>query len=272
MIILRIVLLLAVGYAGICVLLYLSQAKLIYFPGPPGVSSPRDIGLAFEEVWLHPAGGGRVHGWFVSAPDARGAVLFCHGNAGTIDDRLDTLRILHKLRLAVLIFDYRGYGRSDGSPSEANTYADAEAAWRHLTERRGIAPDRILLWGRSLGGAVAVELATRHAAAGLVVESSFTSIPDMAAGTFPIPLPFRLLCRHVYDSAAKVARLSCPTLFLHSPEDDIIPWRHGERLFAAAAEPKRLVRIRGDHNHGFLQSGEAYLGPVRAFVSEVLGP
>jgi len=272
MIFLRILLVLALAYVGICVLLYLFQSRLIFFPGPPGARSPRDAGLAFEEVWLSPDGGGRVHAWFVPAPDARGAVVFCHGNAGTIENRLETLAILHRLRLTALIFDYRGYGRSEGRPSEANTYADAQAAWRHLTDHRGIAPDRILLWGRSLGGAVAVELAARHAPAGLVVESSFTSVPDLAAHAVPIWLPTRLLCRHVYDSAAKVAKLTCPKLFIHSPEDDVIPFEYGERLFAAAAPPKRFVRIRGDHNQGYRESGRAYLDPVKAFLTEVLGP
>jgi len=267
----RILLLLVAGYAAICLLLYLFQAKLIFFPGGPGGSTPRDVGLAFEEVWLEPEGGGRVHAWFVPAPDARGAVIFCHGNAGSIGNRLDTLRILHGLRLATLIFDYRGYGRSSGSPSETATYGDAEAAWKHLTGSRGIPVERVLVWGRSLGGGVAVELASRHRPAGLVVESSFTSVPALAAGTFPLPLPTRLLCRHVFDSDRKVTRLDMPKLFIHSPDDDVVPFRFGRSLFEAAAEPKRFVTIRGDHNHGFLDSGSDYLRPVSAFVEEVLG-
>jgi len=267
----RILLILVLSYAAICLLLYLFQSKLIFFPGGPSLSTPRDAGLAFEEVWLEPEGGGRVHAWFVPAPGARGAVIFCHGNAGTIGNRLDTLRIVHGLRLATLIFDYQGYGRSSGSPSEKATYADAEAAWKHLTGSRGIAAERVLIWGRSLGGGVAVELASRHPAAGLIVESSFTSVPALAAGTFPLPLPTRLLCRHVYDSAEKVSHLAMPKLFIHSPDDEVVPVRFGEGLFGAAAEPKRFARIRGDHNNGFLDSGADYVSPVAAFVEEVLG-
>ena len=271
MIFLRILIILVLAYVGLCVVLWIFQASFIYFPGAPDTATPGDVDLTFEEVWLEPAGGARVHAWFIPAANARGAVVFCHGNAGTIADRLATLKILHGLRLSALIFDYQGYGRSEGSPSESGTYADAEAAWRHLTEQRGYPTDRVLIWGRSLGGAVAVELAGRHQPAGLIVESSFTSVPDMARETFPIWIPARWICRHVYDAAARVPALTCPKIFLHSPDDEVIPFHHGERLHALAGDPKRFVRLAGDHNHGFLDHSPLYLAAVGKFVDEVLG-
>lgn len=271
MMIVRVLLLLVAGYGLICVMLWLFQARFIYFPGRPHDAIPRDVGLAFEEVWLTTEGGRKLHAWWVPGEKSRGAVVFCHGNAGTIGHRLTTLAILHRLGLDTLIFDYQGYGRSEGSPGEQALYADADAAWRYLTETRGIPPERVLAWGRSLGGAVAVELASRRRVAGLVVESSFTSVPDMAKGTFPIPLPIEFLCTHRFDSAARVPKITCPKLFLHSPDDEIVPYRLGRRLYEAAAEPKTFIEISGDHNEGYAESGEGYVGAIRTFVGEALG-
>jgi len=197
-------------------------------------------------------------------------VLFCHGNGGNISHRLDTIWTWNKLGMNVLIFDYRGYGKSEGKPSEEGTYLDAEAAWKHLVEKRGAAGERIIIHGRSLGGAVAARLARDHTPAGLILESTFSSVPDMAAKLYPM-FPVRLLSRFEYGTAEYVAAVKCPVMVIHSAEDDIIPFKLGRRVFEAAGEPKRFVQIHGSHNSGFMESDGVYTPALRKFLSERLG-
>jgi uncharacterized protein len=229
-------------------------------------STPEVRGLAYEDVTLTTADGLALHAWYLPHPAPRGVLLFCHGNAGNISHRLDSLQIFHRLGLAVLIFDYRGYGRSEGSPSEDGTYRDAEAAWRHLVEERGVAPAQIVLFGRSLGAAVAAELASRHTPGALILESAFTSVPDLAAELYPF-LPARRLARFRYDAQSALRGVAAPVLIVHSPEDEIIPIHHGRRLYDAAAEPKAFLEIRGDHNFGFVLSGREYVDGLDRFLS-----
>ena len=261
---------LAIGYGALLAFLYLNQARMIYFPYRELAATPAAVGLPFEEQWLKTADGMRIHAWFLPHPAERGVILFSHGNGGNLSHRLDSLRIFHALGWSVLIYDYRGYGLSDGAPDEAGTYRDAEAAWRHLVDGRGYRPERIVSFGRSLGGAVAAELASRHPPAALILESTFTSVPDMAAELYPL-FPVRLLARYRYDARARLAEIHTPLLVIHSRDDEIVPFRHGERLFAAAGDPKRFVAIEGGHNDGFLVSGERYLAPLAAFLGEVGG-
>lgn len=258
--------LLGLGYAVFIAVLYATQDRLLYFPTRTLEATPRDIGLAFEEVPLTTADGQHLHGWYVPAATSRTTLLFLHGNAGNISHRLDSLRIFHGLGLNVFIFDYRGYGKSSGRPSEQGTYRDAEAAWRYLTAERGMKPAEIVLFGRSLGGSVAAWLARQATPRALILESTPTSVPDLAADLYPW-LPARWLCRFRYDALAAVRELRCPVLIVHSPEDEIIPFAHAERLFAAAAEPKRFLRLRGDHNGGFLLSGPLYRDGLRDFLA-----
>jgi len=267
--IVRILGLLAALYLCVCVLAYVFQEKLIYHPASQVRSTPAALNLEYQDLHLVSSQGRKIHAWYVPCKNARGAVVFCHGNAGNLGHRLATVRFLHRFRLSALLFDYQGFGRSEGTPNEANTYQDAEAAWRHLTTTVGIPADRVLVWGRSLGAAVAVELASHHAPAGLVLESAFSSLADVAGRHF-FWLPARWLCRNAYDSASKVPGLTCPKLFFHSPQDEIIPFHLGRRLFDAAAEPKRFVQIRGDHNSGFLVSEKDYALAVEGFLAEVL--
>lgn len=263
---LRLALVLLVGYALVCGLVWLFQARLVYFPGPPPSVTPAALGLEHRELELTTKDDERLHAWFVPRAEAVGAVLVCHGNAGSIEQRIELARAFHELGWSVLLFDYRGFGKSSGSPSEEGTYLDGEAAWAHLVEGEGLAPESIVLYGESLGVGVALELARRHPAAALIAESGFTSLPDMAAAVYPF-LPARWLARIRYDNLAKVAQLEMPLLILHSPADEIVPVAHAERLFAAAPEPKRLVLTGGGHNAGgFLQRAE-----WRAPVAEVLG-
>ncbi|HEX6884519.1 MAG TPA: alpha/beta hydrolase [Planctomycetota bacterium] len=269
--VLRVLLLVLAAYAGLCLLVALFQARLVYFPGPPPRVDPAALGLAHREVELTTSDGERLHGWFFPREGAAGAVLVCHGNAGSVENRLELARAFLELGWAVLLFDYRGYGLSTGRPSEAGTYLDAEAAHAHLTGVEGFAPERIVLHGESLGGGVALELALRRPCAALILESAFTSIPDMAAEVYPF-LPARLLARIRYDNLAKVVRLGVPLLVVHSPQDEIVPFAHGERLLAAAREPKRLLRTGGGHNAGgFVQRAE-WRAEVGAFLARTRTP
>ncbi|MCP4041937.1 MAG: alpha/beta hydrolase, partial [Gammaproteobacteria bacterium] len=171
----------ALVYLGLTLLLYLKQESFVFIPTRTLVYTPKDAGLSYEEVQFRSSSGTPLHGWFVPAPNAGFTLLFLHGNAGNISNRLDSLRIFHQLGLNCLIFDYSGYGQSGGKASEKGSYRDAEAAWRYLVEKRGIPPHRIIFFGRSLGSAVASWLATQHPPHALILESPFTSVPDLGA-------------------------------------------------------------------------------------------
>jgi fermentation-respiration switch protein FrsA (DUF1100 family) len=261
------------GYALVAAAVYVFQDRLLFLPNLPSrevLATPATGGLSFEPVALRTSDGLSLDGWFVHAEKARGTVLFFHGNAGNISHRMESLRVFHALELDTLIFDYRGYGRSEGRPTEDGTYRDAEAAWSHLVNERGVSAERIVLFGRSLGAAVAAELATRHRAAGLILESTFTSVPDFGARVYPW-LPVRWLSRLHYDTLARLPRVDVPVLVVHSPDDEIIPYAQGRRLFDAAREPKRFLEIRGGHNEGFWVSRQAYMRGLDSFLREVCG-
>jgi fermentation-respiration switch protein FrsA (DUF1100 family) len=250
-------------------LLFAIQTSLIFPAGGSIWREPSSAGWAFENIWLEPAPGERTHAWWMPLEDMRGAVLFSHGNAGTMADRLDFAAILRDQGVGVFFYDYGGYGNSSGRPSEERCYRDIRAAWRWLTEEAGIEPRRIVLMGRSLGGGPAIQLATEVEPAGVIVESSFTSIPDMAAQAFPF-LPVRRLVRHRMDNAAKIGAVSAPVFVLHSPRDEVVPFRHGQRLYEAATEPKRFHEMRGGHNDGWFLSYPEYGHALGAFMDEVL--
>lgn len=268
----QLVVVLLVVYVFLLGLLYVFQSRLIYFPNVAAVHSdarPTDIGLRYEDVIFRTSDNLELHGWFIPAGRPRGVLLFMHGNAGNITHRLDSIAVFNRLGLSVFIFDYRGYGKSEGTPSESGTYEDAGAAWRYLTEDRAIAAKDIVLFGRSLGAAVAAELASRTRPAALILESAFTSTPDVAARLYWY-FPVRLLSRFDYGTKAYVAEIGCPLLVVHSPDDEIIPFDHGEAIFAAAPEPKAFLRISGNHNEGFLVSGTVYDGGLQNFLGDYL--
>jgi len=261
-------LLVAAIYTVLALFLYVSQSRLIYYPDLPSrtlVTTPHRIGLAHESVELATQDGETLSAWFVPAPDARATLLFAHGNAGNISHRLDSIRLFNELGLAVFIFDYRGYGESSGKPSEQGTYTDAETAWDYLTAERGIDPEEIVVFGRSLGAAIAAHLAHRHTPKALIVESAFTSVPDFGAEQYPL-FPVRLLARIRYDTRSTLQGIHAPLLVVHSAEDEIIPYHHGEQIHATANEPKHLLTIRGGHNDGFLVSGKQYVEGVLQFL------
>ena len=262
---------LALLYAALSAFMWIRQESMLFLPGMPTrqlVASPADIGLGYEALSIVTADGEQLDAWFIPAPDTRGALLFLHGNAGNISHRLDSLRIFNRLGLAVLILDYRGYGRSTGQPSERGTYEDARAAWRHLVEERGIPAERIVIFGRSLGGAVATWLATEYEPRGLIVESTFRSVPDLAAEIYWF-LPVRRLARIEYPVESMMSSVTAPVLVVHSREDEIIPFHHGEALHMAAGERARMLELRGGHNTGFLQSQRQYVEGIGAFLDEL---
>jgi len=193
-------------------------------------------------------------------------LLFCHGNAGNISHRLESIRIFHQLGLNVFIFDYRGFGRSAGSISELGSYADVEAAWTYLIKQRNIAPEKIILFGRSLGSGIAAWLAKEKKSLAIILESSFISIPELARKYYPI-FPIKLLARIKYPVIDYVKQISCAKLIIHSIDDELIPYQHGQRNFQMAYEPKRFLSIRGSHNEGFLISKEEYISGIEAFLS-----
>ncbi len=261
---------LVASYLGACVLLTSCQSKLIWFPGRPGGVTPRDEGLEFENLTLKTQDGEQLHAWFLPAKgEPRGALLLSHGNAGTIEDRLDIARFFVESRVSVLLYDYRGYGSSTGSPSEDGTYADGRAAWKALVEQRGFAPARILLYGESLGGGIAVELATEVKSAGLILHDTFSSLDDAAAYHYPW-LPVRWLLRTHYANLSKIGRVTTPLFLIHSPDDEVIPFEQGQKLFAAAAEPKELLVTAGGHNGPSYLGSEEWRARVRAFVERAL--
>jgi uncharacterized protein len=226
------------------------ERSLLFYPVPShGDSNRQPMGLDAENAHFQSADGTKLHGWYLRHPDPRAVVLFCHGNAGNISHRAGLLKILHqRVGVSAMIFDYRGYGHSEGTPTEAGVMADARAARKWLAQRAGIAEDRIVLMGRSIGGAVAVDLASSDGAVGLVLESTFSSVPDVAAKLYPL-LPVRLLMRSKFDSAAKIGRYHGPLLQSHGDADRVVPYKLGRRLHAAANSPKQFVVIPGgDHN------------------------
>jgi uncharacterized protein len=247
---------------------YFFQHRLVYVPFSDLDSDPSRIGLSYREVFLD-VPGGKIHAWFIPAEEERGVVLFCHGNAGNISHRLQSIEMLHFLGMSIMIFDYQGYGKSSGKPSEKNTYQDAETAWNYLVDHRGIAQEKIFIFGRSLGGAVAADLASRTRPAGVILESTFTSARDIASDLFFF-LPVRLLSRFDYDTLKKLNQISSPLKIIHSPDDEIIPFAHGQRLYQAAPEPKYFTEIHGGHNTGYLDSREQYLEELDAFFSRYL--
>ena len=267
---------LALAYGGFAALLFLFQDKLAYYPqiGREIHATPREAGMDYEELTLATDDGERLDAWFIPAQGqthSQAVVLFLHGNAGNISHRMDSIAMFHRLGYGVLIFDYRGYGRSSGKPSEAGLQRDAAAAWDHLTRQRGIPPRRIVLFGESLGGALAARLAVQERPGALVLSSVFTSVPDLAADLYPW-LPARWLARLRYDTRASLAQTSCPVLVAHSPDDEIIPFRHGQRLFAAAPGPKAFLRMAGGHNDGFIFMRPAWVDVLAGFLREHVEP
>lgn len=249
--------------------------RYVYYPTPwdPDDWAARS-GLPLEDLHFAAADGTRLHGWMIPATPEAPVLLWCHGNAGNIIDRLDVLKPFAQRGISSLIFDYRGYGQSEGRPTERGLYQDALAAYA-LLRSRGIPPERIVLYGQSLGAAVCSELALQRPAAGLILETPFTSIPDMARRYYG-PLPAHLLLAARYDVLSRMPRIKVPLLVIHGDQDSIVPMAMGRRVFEAAPEPKTWLRVpSADHNDLAFVGGARYEHALLAFICRVthaLGP
>lgn len=264
---------LGIAYGAVLVLVFLFQSHLVFFPGTgrEAVVTPQSYGLRFESVQIRTADGETLDAWWVPAEAARGVVLFFHGNAGNISHRLDYLQMFHRLRYTTLIVDYRGYGKSTGTPSEAGTYRDAEAAWEYLRHARMARPQNVVIAGESLGAAVAtwlaaeVSLTTGEGPRAVLLFSTFTSVNDLGAQVYWF-LPVRLLSRIGYDNEANLKRIRAPVFIAHSRDDDIVPYAHGKRLYETANEPKTFLEMRGGHNDGFIFVRPEWVAELSTFL------
>lgn len=261
-------------YLGLLALIYFKQDALVFQSAMDRGfhATPASIGLGFDPLTLTTPDGETLDGWHVPATPGtrtRGLVIIFHGNAGNISHRLDYLRMFHDLGYASLIIDYRGYGRSSGRPSEEGSYMDADTTWRHATQALGYPAGRIVVFGESLGGAVATQLAAIRQPAALVLASTFTSVPDLGAEIYPW-LPIRLLARIRYDSRDRLPHLNSPVLVIHSRNDDIIPFAHGQRLFEMARAPKQFLEIQGGHNDGFVFGRSEWVQQLDLFLKQAM--
>ena len=225
--------------------------------------------MPYEDVYLVTDDDIRIHGWYVPHPDAKATLLFFHGNAGNLSHRLESISIFHDIGLSVFIIDYRGYGRSGGRPSERGTYRDATAAWNYLVDERRLRPDEIIVFGRSLGGAVAAWSAAKVRPAAVILESTFTSVKELGKHYYPY-LPVSWIVRIHYPVDEYVTSFTCPALVIHSHQDDVVPVWLGQRLFEHVPEPKMFLPISGDHNNGFLLSRDAYVSGIKRFLQTYL--
>lgn len=261
-------------YAGLCGFLWFDQEHFIFFPSTEQSRlTPAAFRIPFEDVWIPVSSSPeeKLHGWWIPNPATRRVMLYLHGNGGNIATNLEHAVRMRNLGASVLIIDYRGYGRSTGRfPSESRVYEDAETAWQYLVHERSINPHEIVIYGHSLGGAIGIELASHHPeAAGLITESAFTSIVDMARNERAYSwLPVGLLVRQKFASLEKVPSLKMPVLFIHGVDDEIAPHRMSEQLYNAAPGVKKLVLIEGAvHEDCAINGGEKYESAVRSFLS-----
>jgi uncharacterized protein len=257
-----------VGITLVVVLLRLFENRLIFFPPryPDGFVSPEAYGIHPEEVWLTASDGIKLNAYFFAAPQSSRVILWFHGNAENIGMGIGQLKALEQLGVNVFELDYRGYGKSEGSPGEAGVYRDAEAAYSYLAQSRHFDPKSIFIYGHSLGGAVAVDLASRYECGGLIVESSFTSVPEMASHIYRVSLA-RYIPKSRFDSLGKIARVKAPVLIIHGTGDPVVPFAMGRRLYEAASEPKTFLPIEGGgHDDPYVVGGRAYFNRLGAFI------
>jgi fermentation-respiration switch protein FrsA (DUF1100 family) len=255
---------------GLVMTPYKLERLFVYYPTHRIRYDPGIVGLSFQDIYLKTKDNVTLHGWFIPYEGAACTLLIFHGNGGNIGDRVAWLKILNDLGVHILIIDYRGYGKSEGEPHEAGLYLDALAAWDWWTAERKPSGEKIVLFGESLGGAVAVHLAADFPVTGLVLQSTFTSARDMAKTMFPIGLLQPLMNVH-FNSAEKIARISCAKLFIHGTRDEIVPFRLGERLFELASDPKSFYVVPdAGHNDLPIVAGSEYARQLKTFLAGIL--
>jgi uncharacterized protein len=271
---LRFVLLLLL-VSGVCLIMRNFEQEFVYAPSPFINKTPRDAGMPFDNIALVADDGVNIQGWFVPAPPPEEPVatnvppptlLFLHGRAGNMSDSLEKVHLFHDMGLNVFIIDYHGYGKSGGEPSERALTGDALAAFFYLSEKRNVAPDRLYLYGQDLGGAVAIDLATKVFAKGLITEGANASVIEKIEDAWPL-IPWQFLLRNQFDSLAKIGNVHIPILLIHSADDDIVPINDSRRLFSLANEPKEFVEIHGTQRDAFFNSFDIYYDKISHFVS-----
>lgn len=247
------------------------EDRLIFQPSVEIVRTPRDAGLEFQDYFFTTPDGTRLNGWFIPHLEAIATLVWFHGNAGNISHRVENIKLLHdKVRINIFIFDYRGYGRSEGSVSEEGTYLDGAAALEFVTKQLRVETKNLIIFGRSLGAAVAAEMASQFDSRALILETPFASIREMAQAVFPA-LPIGPFLQTRYDVLEKVRRIRVPLLILHGDRDEVVPYQQGKKVFEAAQEPKSFYTIRGaHHNDTFIVGGDAYFQRFRSFVEAAI--
>ncbi|MDP8299693.1 MAG: alpha/beta hydrolase [Candidatus Tantalella remota] len=256
---------------GVLVFLWIRwfEYSNLFFPTASMEETPQAAGLEYEDVYFSSSDGTSLNGWFIPQVDKpRGTILFCHGNAGNISHRLEIITMLYRLGFNVFIFDYRGYGKSKGRPSEKGTYEDGYAAYEYLVSRDDVDKKKILFYGKSLGGAIAVEVASRTDVPAVIIDSTFTSTTDMAKEIYPF-LPMSVVITIKYDTLSKMGGLKVPVLVIHSSEDDIVPYHHGKMLFEASIEPKSFLNLRGGHNDSVFLNEDKYAVGINEFLEKI---
>lgn len=242
--------------------------RSIFFPTREISETPQVLNLAYDDIILKTEDGIELNAWFIPAPSKEAksqlTVLFCHGNGGNISHRLDKIAMFCGLGFSVFIYDYRGYGKSEGRASEQGMYRDARAAYQYLVKQEAIAPDAIIVYGESLGAAAAVDLAAQAKVGSLILEGAFSSAKDMAKELYPFLPSFVIQSK--LDSLSKMNAVSCPVLFIHSQDDEIVPIELARKLYNVAREPKTFLAIEGDHNFGVINFQEKVRAGIREFV------
>ena len=259
---------------GLYLLLLSYEQSYVFHPGTTLSKTPRDVDLPFDSVILTASDDVNIHGWFIpehtreeegAATDVSPTLLFFHGSDGNISDRLQKVRLFHDIGFDVFIIDYRGYGKSSGNPSERGLANDALAAYSYLVEKRGVKPQRLYLYGEDLGAAVAIDIATKARAAGLITEAASASVVGDVQQAWPL-IPWQFLLRNKFDSVSKIRDVHIPVLLIHSADDDVVSFNDSRRLFALAHEPRQLLEIHGAHNDAFVNSFDAYYDAISHFV------
>ena len=268
--IVKLILTIALFYSAAMIAIYFAQSSFIYLPNMPTrniEASPDDINLSYENIYLSTKDQVKIHAWYIPGNTNNKTILFMHGNAGNISHRLETIQIYHQLGFNFLIFDYRGFGNSSGSPSEKGTYLDAKAAWDYLINEKNTEPEDIIIVGRSLGGGVASEMAKHSKPAMLVLESTFISMQKISQEHYPF-MPTNLIVKHRYDTINKLSDIECPVVVIHSKDDEVVPFSHGKLLYKSANKPKSFIELRGGHGNGFMLSKMDYISGLKnAFES-----
>jgi len=243
------------------------ENRSVFFPTKNIEFTPEQINLSFEDIYIDTKDRLKINGWFIPGGNVKYTLLFCHGNAGNIGDRLDKISLLHGLGMNIFIIDYRGFGRSQGRVSEDSIYLDAKAAYDYLLNSRKIKREHIILYGESIGSAVVIDLAAKEKIGGLIVEGAFSKGRDIAEKIYPFLPAF--LFSNKFDSLEKIKKVNAPKLFIHSENDEMIPLSLAEKLYHAAPQPKRFVKIIGGHNTAFLDSQPVFLAAVGSFIKEL---